>query len=428
MMLDGSIGRRGFLRRTGAAAAAAALSHITPTLATTDSKNVLPRWRGFNLMEFFQAFSVSKQDAGQIRENDLKWMRDWGFDFVRLPMDYWLWIDTDWRKTKKLTPDDVYKFDESMLAKVDRAVELGTKFGLHVSLNFHRAPGYCINNAEREPFVLWRDKQAEDAFAFHWETFAKRYRAVPNDQLSFNLVNEAPTVRKDYMSAEDYRRVMTRATEAIRKHSPNRMIIIDGLNVGNVVVENMISTGVAQSVHAYTPAGISHYRASWVDRDSTYPTPSWPLKNKDGSVDYNRQKLEEHYAPWGRLVKKGIGVHCGEAGCYNKTPYDVFYRWFADVMEILKGHEIGYALWNFRGPFGILDSGRQDVELEGFSRAPTGPKIPFTAAEKLIRESLSSFTQPINMMTSQTFLTIRLWLLRPFHHRVNDSPRFRGPA
>jgi hypothetical protein len=33
-------------------------------------------------------------------------------------------------------------------------------------------------------------------------------------------------------------------------------------------------------------------------------------------------------------------------------------------MEILKGHGIGYALWNFRGSFGILDSGRTDIEYE----------------------------------------------------------------
>jgi len=50
----------------------------------------------------------------------------------------------------------------------------------------------------------------------------------------------------------------------------------------------------------------------------------WPLLNKDGSVKYDRAKLEAHHVPWAELAKKGIGVHCGEAGCYNKTPYGVF--------------------------------------------------------------------------------------------------------
>ena len=359
------IHRRTFLKTVGTVAAGVALGTVAQAaVESMPAQTTIPRWRGFNLVDFFQAFGQGERSAGMVSEDDLKWIRDWGFDFIRIPMDYWLWIDTNWRETKALSPDDMYKIKESMMEKVDRTVDLGIKYGLHVSLNFHRAPGYCINSPDREPFVLWTDPSAEDAFVFHWNLFAKRYRGVSVKDLSFNLVNEAPGVREGYMSAEDYRRVMTRATEAIRKHTPDRIIIIDGLSVGNKVVENMIPTGVAQSVHAYTPAGISHYRASWVDRNMDFPTPTWPLLNRDGSVNYDRAKLEALYAPWGELAKKGIGVHCGEAGCYIKTPYEVFYAWYADVMDILKGHGIGYALWNFRGSFGILDSGRTDIELE----------------------------------------------------------------
>ena len=63
---------------------------------------------------------------------------------------------------------------------------------------------------------------------------------------------------------------------------------------------------------------------------------------------------------------KGIGVHCGEAGAYNKTPHNVVLRWFDDVLSILTKHNIGYALWNLRGAFGILDSQRADVEYESW--------------------------------------------------------------
>ena len=73
-------------------------------------------------------------------------------------------------------------------------------------------------------------------------------------------------------------------------------------------------------------------------------------------------QLEEFYKPWIELVDKGVGVHCGEGGCYNKTPHNVFLAWFGDVIDILTHHNIGYALWNFRGDFGILDSGRTDIE------------------------------------------------------------------
>ena len=68
--------------------------------------------------------------------------------------------------------------------------------------------------------------------------------------------------------------------------------------------------------------------------------------------------LEGYYQPWIELMKSGVGVHCGECGCWNKTPHDVFLAWFNDVTDILSSNKIGF------GSFGILDSGRTDVAYE----------------------------------------------------------------
>jgi endoglucanase len=37
-----------------------------------------------------------------------------------------------------------------------------------------------------------------------------------------------------------------------------------------------------------------------------------------------------------------------------------------DLLSLWKEAGWGYAMWNFRGSFGILDSGREDVEYEDF--------------------------------------------------------------
>jgi endoglucanase len=354
-------------RRTFAATAlgaafagAAAAGPYTPALV----QRAIPRWRGFNLLDLFQALPVRGGYPPPISEDELRWLRDWGFNFIRIPMDYWFWIDSDWRTTRTLQPDDVLKIKEEALAPVDRMVDLGPKYGLHVSLNLHRAPGYCINNPEREPYVLWSDSRAEDAFAAHWEMFAKRYQGVSDFDLSFNLLNEAPRPRDGYMTEADYSRVMKAAIDKIRETTPRRTIIVDGLDVGNRIVQDLIPTGVAQSVHAYWPGELSHYRASWVDRKSRFPSPSWPVLAEDGTVRMGRQHLEDRYAPWADLARKGIGVHCGECGAYNKTPHKIFLAWFGDVLEILEGYNIGFALWNLQGSFGVLNSGREDIEYE----------------------------------------------------------------
>jgi hypothetical protein len=81
---------------------------------------------------------------------------------------------------------------------------------------------------------------------------------------------------------------------------------------------------------------------------------------------FGKEQLEAYYKPWIELKNKGVGVHCGECGCWNKTPHEVFLSWFGDVLDILTSNEIGYALWNFRGDFGILDSGRTNVKYENW--------------------------------------------------------------
>jgi endoglucanase len=94
-----------------------------------------------------------------------------------------------------------------------------------------------------------------------------------------------------------------------------------------------------------------------------WPQPQWPGGWHYGEP-WGRQELEQLYAPWIALAEQGIGVHCGEGGAYNKTPHNVVLPWLRDVLEILTMANIGYALWNFRGAFGILDSERDDVAYE----------------------------------------------------------------
>jgi len=332
----------------GAAAAAVAL----PACARYPEKQKspkpaaqtpLPRWRGFNLLEMF-----TMQSKGHFLEDDFRWMRDWGFDFVRLPMCYRLWIEDA----------DDYRLYEPMLEKIDRAVELADKYGLHISLSLHRGPGYSVNREFTEPHNLWKDAEPLEAFCFHWQMFAKRYRGVPKDKLSFDLINEPPAVG-ERMSRADHERVIRTAVAAIREISGDRIIIADGTSWGNEPAPELADLRIAQSCRAYQPMFLTHYKAQWVNSDS-FPEPEWP------GHGWDRKRLEQHYRKWADLAGKGAGVHCGEGGAYNKTPHNIVLVWLRDTLEILTGHGIGLALWNLRGSFGILDSDRKDITYENF--------------------------------------------------------------
>ncbi len=49
-------------------------------------QNKLPQWKGFNLLDFFSPDPAKPRPATE--EEQLKWMSDWGFDYVRIPMAY----------------------------------------------------------------------------------------------------------------------------------------------------------------------------------------------------------------------------------------------------------------------------------------------------------------------------------------------------
>ncbi len=314
--------------------------------------NALPRWRGFNLIERY-----SLDSAASFAEDDFRWIGGWGFDFVRLPLSYTHWIKAD----------DPFQIDENGpgIAQVDRAVELGGRYGLHVCLNLHRAPGYCVNRERREPWNLWREPLAAEAFCLHWRILAHRYRGIDSKRLSFDLLNEPPRPWPHFaggFSRQRHERVMRRAVDAIREVDPARRIIIDGLNYGRQPCPELADlSGVAQSCRAYEPFELSHYRADWMPRAGRWRCPAWPLRRDHFGRRWTRERLERIYAPWVDLMAGGVGVHCGEAGCYRHTPHAVFLAWFRDVLEVLTSHGIGWALWNFRGPFGVLNSERADV-------------------------------------------------------------------
>ena len=186
-MKNNQLKRRDFIKKTGIAAAGIGLAGTMPFSASAREEipNSIPRWKGFNLLDYFGARGGGRNGTSA---DDLKWMAYWGFNFVRLPMAYPRYINFD--PSKNITPDDVYNINEKEVDKIQELVEKAQEYGLHVSLNLHRAPGFCVNAGFNEPYNLWQDEEAQEAFYYHWGMWAKRFRNVEPGKISFDLVNE----------------------------------------------------------------------------------------------------------------------------------------------------------------------------------------------------------------------------------------------
>lgn len=306
---------------------------------------------GFN---FLWMFIYGGKPAPAPDERALDFLAEFGFNFVRIPTDYRFW-----------TRDfDYFHPDESVWETIDSYLAACRARGIHMSLNFHRAPGYCINRNDLERHNLWLDETAQDAFVFLWESFARRYRDIPASDLSFDLLNEPPNPGQYGLTRENHAALMRRVVAAIRAISPNRPIQIDGLGGGHLAMPELADLDVTHSGRGYQPMNLSHWGAHWWTGWKTCPQPPvYPGALWDGKT-WNRETLRDFYQPWREVQAAGRPIHIGEFGCYNNIENETALAWLADLLSLYREFGWGYSLWNFKGAFGIISHGRPGTAYE----------------------------------------------------------------
>jgi hypothetical protein len=99
-----------------------------------------------------------------------------------------------------------------------------------------------------------------------------------------------------------------------------------------------------------------------VGKNSTVQSQSFSSRQY-GSKSSSRFSLTIHPAV-GRTRGARVPIYFGEMGCYKHTPPEVVLTWFDDTLSVLGDLRSGWALWNFRGPFGVLDTQRAGTKFE----------------------------------------------------------------
>jgi endoglucanase len=338
----------------------------------------IPRWRGFNIVDLFSTSVRWKEHFpmtdGVIAEEDFAMIHELGFNFARIPMSYLFFGKGAYGRVP----------DENRLFLIDRVLDFGQKYDVHVMLGFHRAPGYCVNSDSQFDFpekgnLFTADEELQD-FIVWWRTLAERYRDAPASALSFNLVNEPINI-----ADETFERTFLPVIEAISTVTPERLVHVEGRfrwGADSIALEPApasIAThpNVVNSVHLYHPIGLTHFECPWLRSPLNLEPPTWPYKatplhgadrplTGDDAKVWDREALRELLRRYLDLAEAGHAVHVGEMGSYSKVPHEVYLAYFADVVGLLGEYDLGYAMWNFRGPFGIIDNGRMDAEYVDF--------------------------------------------------------------
>lgn len=254
-----------------------------PGEPVSDLKTFCSQQKGFNLLG---KFDVSWSNSGFI-EKEFSIINGLDCNFVRLPLDYRTYTQAgNWDN-----------FTEKELVKIDQAVQWGIQYNVHVCINLHRAPGYCVNSSSlpaNQQLDLWTDTVAQQAFVSHWLMFANRYKDISPEKLSFNLVNEPNNVTE-----EVYVSIMKKAIDAIHKVTPNRVIFVDGLGYGRGLLLSLKDEpNIAQAIHSYDPFMLTHYKASWVEGSMDWPVPTWPMLSVSNYL----------YGPWKSEFKSTLAI------------------------------------------------------------------------------------------------------------------------
>ena len=295
------------------------------------------------------------QKPGPADQKALDFLAEFGFNFARIPLDYRFWTCNF----------DYFHPDESIFCYIDQYLEDCKSRGIHLSLNLHRAPGFCTNRNDLEQHNLWRDEIAQNAFVFLWENFTYRYKGISSELLSIDLVNEPPGPGEYGMTRKNHAALIRRTVAAIRAIDPQREIIIDSLGGGSLAMPELADLDVIHSGRGYQPMPVTHHQASWWSGHRRAPKPRYPYLFWQGRF-WTRSALRNSYWQWRRVENRGARIHIGEFGCFNRTSNDMATRWLKDILSVYKEFGWGYAMWSFQGPFGIVDHGRPDAKFEFF--------------------------------------------------------------
>ncbi len=317
--------------------------------------------KGVNLGGYFsQCVHTKEHYESFISEKDICQIAKWGFDHVRVPMDY------------EFLEDEEGNPKEEDYLLLERLVCWCRQYGLKMILDLHKTRGYDFNDADKEgKNNLFDSPDLQQHFADLWEELARRFGG--KDDIAFELLNEV--VNPEF--AKPWNQLIRKAVKGIRKVASDTLIIYGGVEwncVRNVLLlEKPLDGNVMFTFHYYEPLLFTHQKAYWVaamdpNEDIPYPQDMAWYKEKSKRLGLQGKSVvdskasamgmefhEEMIADAIEYCRQmGVRLYCGEFGVIDRAATEDTGRWFEDVTRLFEKYGIGYALWNYKEKdFGI---------------------------------------------------------------------------
>jgi aryl-phospho-beta-D-glucosidase BglC (GH1 family) len=283
------------------------------------------------------AFALWQQGAlrganvmqAQCTLEDLRVLRGWGANLAEIPV------------SNVYSPVPPYRFMPENLAKLDQAVKAAEQGGLYVALTCREGPGRPDFERSHE---IWRDAQAQDAYAKMWREIASHCRGRASI-VGFDLMCEPHPDEEASHPLGDWNALARKITAAIRAVDNTTPILVNSIGWAYPQQFKVLRpTGdprTVYTVHFYDP----HYYTHQKPGDNVI-YPGFHFPGKEGK-EWDKATLEAQFALVRAFEQENhVPIFVGEFGCarYAKGAE----AWLGDQMDLYEKYRWSWAYWAFR--------------------------------------------------------------------------------
>ncbi|WP_255373600.1 glycoside hydrolase family 5 protein [Chitinophaga sp. CF118] len=325
--------------------------------------------RGVNLSHWLSQTGGRRgiSQSEYFTEKDMAFIAESGFDHIRIPVDESeLW---DYK-------DEKYKDAFTLLHKT---LEWCKQYHLRAIVDLHILRSHDFNAKDQ---ALWDQDAAQERFLQIWRELSAELKKYPVSQVAYELLNE-PVAD----SAQQWNDLLAKGIQLIRQLEPNRVIIAGSnqFESYSTFPQLKIPAGEKRTIlsfHYSNPFYFTHYQASGTrHKDYSgpvhYPGPTITpneLNEQPATIrnllagstqEYNEDVIQEQMdVPLKFAKKQKLTLYCGEWGCINTVSRRDRLRWYKDMRKVLEKNNIAWAIWDYKGAFGIVDdNGDPDKKL-----------------------------------------------------------------
>ncbi len=282
-----------------------------------------------------------------LREEDIKFMKEVGFNSIRVPINY--------RHFEDDNSPFIYK--KAGFDRFSRLITLAKKYELYLIIDLHAAQG-CQNedwhsDNKTGKALLWEHKLFQERTISLWEEIARRYKNE-STIAGYEIINEP--VAEDIESLNTFYRD---SVKAIRKIDKKHIIFLEG-NIWGHEFKDLDKPFDSNLVY------VNHFYVQPFVAVKKYPDKKFNINNI--------RKIYSEFKEWS--VKYSVPMWSGEFGILysnDKVKDDMAARILDDQLTVVEENGDSWNLWTYKdiGIMGLLkvrDSSKYMKEIKKFDK------------------------------------------------------------